>query len=438
MGDDLLVVSSNFDQRYYAGRLHAFELGPIVARLPAVDEPVLFDEVLGTPSSTVRIDQFANEIVYVPNVGGQDRLLVPTRGRNRLSMIDYRAPGQPSLSCGPAPEEPTRFDCRGRYTDTGSQDPFSAAVLDSDYGPLAFVAHLRSVRDEDEIYRQAVTLVDLEGLATWEEPAEVPEFDNEARPIEPFVFRDFGGVTGVTFVPPGRLGVPEDSLTRIGTLVAVERSITPTLTLRGFTVRGVPPFVLTPTVAVSLEETHVLSLSGETTAIGSRGLVYDAARERVYVSLRFQENGDSFNAAIATVDVSGDTFRILNIEEAGEELGRPVLHQVPNGPRLLYVPDIRQNTIWIFDVSTDAVLPRGPIIGLGERDFDGIVEQVPLLDSPAGMTFYDAGDRQLAFVSNFANSTIAVIDVSDPNPLRHRVVARFGRNIDAEGEQEGP
>jgi hypothetical protein len=41
-------------------------------------------------------------------------------------------------------------------------------------------------------------------------------------------------------------------------------------------------------------------------------------------------------------------------------------------------------------------------------------------------------------VSNFSNSTLAVLDVTDPDPRVHRVVARLGRNLDPEGEMEEP
>lgn len=428
--EHLLVVSSNFDQRYNAGRLHAFDMAQVLSRVPAPGAPVAFVETIvdageaGVPG--LRVDQFGSQLKLTEFEGVQ-RILLPTRGRNRLAMIDYMAGSGAVLDCGVAPEGPTRFDCRDRYVNTQAQDPFSVVVVPGLATPTAFVTHLRSERDDNEIYLQSLTRVDLQGLATYQ-----PEQEDAAPPVQTFEFTDLGGVTGAAYVPPDRLGVPSTVSLFQGNVVVVERNRTPTLTLRAFGV-GVSGG------AAFLEERLVFPLGTLTSAIASRGMVFDEASDRLYVSLRFQETGDSFNAAIATVDVSGDDFELLSLTEVGEELGEPVRYQAPGGgPSLLYVPDIRRNVIWVLDVSTDAPTVVHTIEGLGERELEGVVEQVPLLDSPAGISFYDAGDRQLAFVSNFANSTIAVVDVSDPNPRAHRVVARLGRNIDAEGEVERP
>lgn len=418
IGDDLVVVSSNFDQRYNAGRVHLYDLPTLVAKLPtASDAPVVFDEELQPAlKASLRIDQFGSDIVPAQGASGENWLLIPSRGRNQLTVLDY-APG--SLSCGPAPTEESRFDCQeNRAVDTQAQDPFAVVVTDSGTAnATAYVAHLRSTQDPDDlIYRQAVTRIGLNSYADVE-----PD-------VQPFVFNDYGGVTGMVMVPQGFLGIPVGDARRQGTLVVVERNVTPTMTLRGFTIRG-----------NQLEQTHSLNLGAELNAGASRGLYFDEARGRLYVSLRFQENADSFNAAVVSFDVTGTTFAVRGpVTEVGEELGTPIFHQVVGGPRLLYVPDIRLNAIWVLDVSTDVPAVVHRIQGQGIRDFSGVPVQVPLLASPTGMTFYTSGARTFGIVSNFANSTLAFIDVTDVDPRKHRVVARLGRDIDAEGEKEGP
>jgi len=418
VGDDLVVLSSNFDQRYNAGRVHLYDLPKLVAKLPAEGAEVLFDEELQSAlNATLRIDQFASDVVRAQDGQGQDWLLIASRGRNQLTVLDY-APG--AVTCTAPSEQPSRFDCAESHgLNTRSQDPFSLVVMDSGTQSVAaYISHLRSVRNQDDqLYRQSITRVPLQS------------YQDSEPTVERYTFLDYGGVTGMTFVPAGYLGIPATDLRRRGTLVAVERNRTPTMTLRGFTVR---------TDGGTVEQTHSLDLGATINAGASRGLVFDAQRERLYVSLRFQENADSFNAAIATVDVRGDTFQVIGLTEVGEELGQPILHQVPGGPRLLYIPDIRLNTIWVMDVSTDVPVVAHRVESVGLRDFSGTSAQVPLLASPVDMAFYTSGARTFAFVSNFSDSTLAVLDVSATDPRKHRVVARLGRDIDAEGEKEGP
>lgn len=417
--DDLIVVSSNFDQRFNAGRVHLYDLPTLAAKVPPAGLPVVFDEDLESAlKDSLRIDQFGSDVVRARNASGQDWLLIPSRGRNRVTIVDYSAG---DLSCGAPSEEPTRFECGDdRSFSTQAQDPFSLVVTgDQTVSPVAYVGHVRSdFNDDDNVFRQSLTRIALGGF-----PATAPT-------VAATTFADFGGMTGIVFVPPGNLGVAANDPQKAGTLVVVERNRAPRLRLRGFTI------VKTGTDTVALEPSHSIDLGDTLQAVASRGLVYDEGRGRLYVALHLQEGGDSSNGAIANVDVTGATFVAGFVTRVGEELGRPVMH--PDAVRgLLYVPDLRNNVFWAMDISTPVPRVRHRIEGVGARTFDdGTTKQVSLLSTPLDMTFYDTGGRTLGFVANFANSTLAVVDVTSTEPREHRVVARLGRDIDAEGVPE--
>ena len=164
----------------------------------------------------------------------------------------------------------------------------------------------------------------------------------------------------------------------------------------------------------------------------------DAARTRAYVSLRFVDSADSNNAAIAVVDLTGGDVEPLSILEVGEELGRPVLVEsstTGRSRRLLYVPDIRSDSIWVIDASTDVLKVVHQISGRLTRP-GATPERVRLLDAPSTVVFAERGDRRLGFVSNFSNSTMAILDASDPDPRNHEIVARLGEVLLPDGTNE--
>ncbi len=416
--DDLVVVSSNFDQRYNAGRVHLYDLPTLVQKVPPAGLPVFFDEDLESASkASLRIDQFGSDVVRVRNASGQDWLLIPSRGRNQVTIIDYLGG---SLSCGGLNTETTRFDCGDdRSFSTGGQDPFSVVVTgDQTADPVAYVGHVRAdFNDNDNIFRQSLTRIGLS------------DFPSAPPTVVASTFADFGGVTGIAFIPPGNMGVPANHPELKGTLVVVERNRAPRLRLRAFR-------VVDDGTSVTLEPSDFINFGDTLQAVASRGLIYDVARGQLHVALHLQESGDSSNGAIVTVDVSGDTFRPGRVTRVGEELGRPVMH--PDATRaLLYVPDLRNNVLWAMDVSSPVPQVRHRIEGRGSRTFsNGVTKQVALLATPIAMTFYEAGGRTFGFIANFANSTLAVMDVTAAEPREHRVVARLGRDIDPEGLAE--
>ena len=434
----LIAVSSNFDQRYNAGRVHVFDTARLLSLVPADRAEVHFIEGFGDAHlGSLRIDQFAGDILLTAPIQAFEgsasarRLLIPSRGRNLLTMLDYDPTQAMPLSCGGAPEAPSRFDCADvRMVGTGDQDPYSLTGFTTQSGaPMAVVAHLRSRTNTAQLFQQSLAVVDLERFAARVESGAPEEL---ASPVSIQTF-NMGGTTGVAFLPPGMLGasVSRDE----GTLVTLGANRSTRLLLSGFRLQEVGD----RDYRFGAGADRAFDLSGSTDAQASRGLVYDAPRGRLYLSLRFPETADSFNSAIAVVDPTGSDFVLVSLTEVGEELGRPALRVTADGTRLLYVPDIRRHTVWILDVTTDQPVVLHKVDGIGTRTFDGVPVQVRVLSAPSQIAFADDGQGgTFAFVSNFANSTLAVLDVTDPDPRRHAVVARLGRDIDAEGEKEGP
>ncbi|MCB9651194.1 MAG: hypothetical protein H6730_32055 [Deltaproteobacteria bacterium] len=433
----LLAVSTNFDQRYNAGRIHAFDVPALIGLIPADRSQVHFVEDFGAAHlGSLRIDQFAGDIVLTEAItgftgtGAVRRVLVPSRGRNYLTMLDYKPGDAMPLSCGTAPEPPARFDCPEiRSVSTGNQDPFSVtAFTTTAQVPLAVVAHLRSQVDSSSVYRQSITTVNLKGFAERVESGEPDALPNPVN-VQDYLL---GGATGVQFLPAGYLGLtPGDAE---GTVVLLGARRTTNLTMSAFRMRESDG-------AYSLDDTadNFVNLGTTAAALATRGMVFDADRARFYVSLRFQETADSYNSGIAVIDPTGDELRLVSVIEVGEELGKPSLRIDPAGNHLLYVPDIRRDTVWIVDVSTDEPTLVHKVNGVGTRSFDGQLVQVPLLASPTQVAFASDGQgNAYAFVTNFSNSTLAVLDITDPDPRHHEVVARLGRDINPEGEKEGP
>lgn len=129
----LLVVSSNFDLRYRAGRLHAFDRAAIDALadeappspscpatqprcLPA-DVPSLQPALVGT----VEVGDFGGEVGVATLGPGRMRAFVPVRGSQSVVAADLDAQG---ISCS----QGGGGDCAGTGASFPRRDPYSIAV----------------------------------------------------------------------------------------------------------------------------------------------------------------------------------------------------------------------------------------------------------------------------------------------------------------------
>ena len=132
----LLVVSSNFDLRYRAGLLHAFDLEAFDAAAAGAaggaepGRPADVADFAGTLLAAVEIGDFGGEI-GVADLGGARRAFVPVRGEDAVVAVDIAADG--SLSCANGGGRA----CKGTGVDFPRDDPYSVAVV----GRNVYVTH---------------------------------------------------------------------------------------------------------------------------------------------------------------------------------------------------------------------------------------------------------------------------------------------------------
>jgi hypothetical protein len=419
--DRLLVASADFDQRYNAGTVVALDVARLfeLAEAGRPEAPVRELPI----RSLVKVRPFSGEMASLLGADGVPRVYLTARGRNRLTMMRVV---DGALDCSnPGVEVVAGLDCTSAHMiHTGSDDPFSVAAIPSasTQGVLA-VGHLQPTLDASQRVVGTIALVDV---ATYERRLEQERSGVElTSPVVAVRVDGLTGVTGIVPLPdaPGDLG-PTPRLAAVGRDVLRASPVT------------VDVLRLTESAGrFGLSPSDRLSLGSTLRTVAARGLARTADGRRAYVSVRFEETGDDSNAGVAVLEVDEAGVRLISVLELGQELGAPALLEV-GARRTLYLPDIRSDEIWVVDVSTDAPLVLGKMGGrITTMGADGPVRRV-LLDAPAGIAFVERGGRRFGFVANFANSTLAVLDVNDPDPRRHAVKLRLGVAQDVDGNEE--
>ncbi|MEO1232643.1 MAG: hypothetical protein AAFZ18_27485 [Myxococcota bacterium] len=177
-----------------------------------------------------------------------------------------------------------------------------------------------------------------------------------------------------------------------------------------------------------------------TNAVGSRGVALTPDGQRAVVSLRFAQAGSvTDNAGLAIVNLAGEDYEPFPALEVGEELGPPALRpQGPGEPLLAYFGDLLTDKVFIVDVTRNSPRVVGELNGRAFRDIPGRDEPIfaHILDGPTSIAFVTHNGRPYGFVANFANSTLSLIDAGAAQPQQHCVLARFGRDVDANNETE--
>lgn len=429
-GEHLLVVSSNYDQRYNAGSLMALSLDGLSALVPdGVAEPFVARELPGASRSRVKVSSFGGQVVAVPRAEETEVYLASRRG-NRVTRVRY-AGG--ALDCGNGAVEARVLgtDCTPARTlatvadgELVSEDPFSIGFLPgvSSRG-LVLAGALRPLEVVEG--GSAVPV----GVVSAIDPAKVDanlvaEQAGQAlsRPMENVAMVGLVGTFSLVAVP--------------GTT-----DVLATGTDGSFSdIARVSRYTVSATAGVALRRLHTVDLGTLMGADSTRGLTLSEDGARAYVSARLVQPAGSvtlFNSAV--VVLSPADGRMLGHLEVGEELGVPALLERPGAApsRLLYVPDLRSDRIYVLDVSQDAPL----LVHVIEPKASPSAAS-RLIAAPAQLAIAPAalrarlGGRTLAFVANFGNSTLGVLDLSDPDPRNHRVAARLGRALSDDGVDE--
>jgi len=155
-------------------------------------------------------------------------------------------------------------------------------------------------------------------------------------------------------------------------------------------------------------------VSGIYPATDARGIAYHGATERLYVVSR---QPPSLVALDMSEDKDGTPKRqALWVEEVCSEPSLLVLGQDPTNPGddkavLAYVVCFGSNQIFVVDT------------GLGK-----VVDQIPTGKGPHSLVLDEANER--AFIANFLDNTIGVIDLDPSHASFNRMVLRIGRVTD--------
>lgn len=384
----------------------------------------------------------------------------------------------PYLACrygGPDGGEPSRgvTSCSETFTVIlGVDDPFSVAVTSSATsegpGEGILIGHLRPDRsgvlgliselNPDELGLRLSRFPDFEAL-----PDQCSRLRGDLiqKGFTPLAFSAVQ-VDSVSFLAP----TPALSGQRPGLFVASNRRIDTVLNVVGLTDEAIETeicesftrdfrptaFDETPILATVQPE---LSLDVRAVTFGNtiRGLTYGppttpGGEGRLWLAVRTQEQIDSDTSALLTIahdptpEAGEDELRILSTFPLGEELGRLASSPfAPPGRRWLYALDARSDQIFVLDVTDDQPVILNRIEGRYlEPDVDGIAGNDILrftLATPLEAVFDRRAGRKRMYVTNFENSTLAVIDVTSDDPREHRLVARVGVDRNTADRQEG-
>ncbi len=438
----LAVLSSNFDQRFNAGAVTTYRIDDLFEMAGDGTGDVVYSDTLRpAQSDTVQIFSFGGDLVYVPRGAGKGHLFAAARGRNVVTMIDVDTGAQKLMSCttpGDSIELVPGSECSRAYVaSTGFADPFAlgVATANSSRPDLVAIGHL-ATRQSENVILGAVSLANVQVFEDRTAIEAGTRSGEMEEPVTTTTLLSFGGSSGIMFAG--------DILDLSSVFLSTNLATAPDLVVASFvpTVNGNGQYQL----VLQQGSGQTITLSTQISAIEMRSLAIAPFAEgekptRAYASVRFTAPGGEFNSGIAVLDIGGDRMRVLSVLELGEELQRPFLRDLVVGHRLTrvaYIGDIRRDKLFIVDVTTDEPILIKEIDGRAQREIDGKQVQARLLDGPSQIAFASRGDRTLGFVTNFANSTLAVVDVSDPDPKKHRIIARLGRNIDSSGETEKP
>jgi hypothetical protein len=433
VGDRLLVLNTNFDRRYTGGSVAALSIPALMAAaaagLPDGAAPVIVRDPPGAFVALTQVPSFGSNLAARVRPDGGADVFALSRGDNVVTWLELQGD---TLGCNPdgvAPWPGTAC-APGRIADTGFLDPASLLFLD-DVGPEGslLVAHARATPDAVTSLVRAETRLGLLDLATFRAGFASSSTQSFARAISDAPRRG-GYLTLVRTATPGVIlaGSGEGSLTEPA--LVGDAALTP---LRLSFAAGALAVAAEAPVAVG-------SLSS---AVSTRGLVVDPSGRRAFATLRMRQattrtgvSGEPriYNSVVATVDLR--TRAVLGFVELGQELG--ALYYVPRAAPLrplLYAPDHRTGELMVLDVG--GVLPELVAI-VGERREGANTTTPALVRVPTDLEWVEWDGKTYVFATNFGNSTLALFDVSDADPRKHRVVARFGRAIGDDGLTEAP
>lgn len=395
----LFVANANADLRYDSGTIQVIDLDalaafdtsgcpaeplrPAVRRCPTSvgGQPAAFM----LPNGSVKTGNFASAIGLEELADGRLRVFASVRGDPSLTFADFD-PATGTLSCGgsgtfPRCDDLHRLDelfndaSAGFFTD----EPFYLAV-DSE-AERVFVTHLTT-----GVVSLARAPRDGSG------PVLVDEYSDLWRPTATGAVSSVGVAVRKPGDRDGFVYITSRSEARIATVRAVPGPAGPDGKPTELIVRG-PSFFYGAFLGL---EGIAGGAEGD-----SRGIAFSSDGDRAYVVSRKPP-------AVLVVDTSiGPTGVPVNeVLGAVEICQQPAAIAVADG--IAFTPCFSTGQVWAVDVER---LTLAATIDVGR--------------GPTGIAL--ATGRKRAYVANYADDTIAVIDIDPASPTRYRPLFRVGR-----------
>jgi DNA-binding beta-propeller fold protein YncE len=364
-GRFLFVASSNFDIAYNGGTVVTIDLALVEDRARSDPGAEVDESELLVPGSAVEIGTFANEVVASPD---GTRIYVSVRGDHSVTLMDVDASGRLTCSASQSGSVP---ECSGGWVlgrqanDRGLALPDEPTGLALDtVGDRLFVAHA----DEGEV-------------SMFEHVSGSPELTS--------VQNDF---------PPGATGIAIRKDAAGAFLDAYVTSRTEPVITR---------FGVIGDVGVEIEHTTSVDFLG-VGGVDQRGIAFSSDFSTAYVVSRFPESLLFLDTTPNAVGTPADDF----IDAVEVEEGPAVLAVgPPGGPEpargLVYVSCFRARKVFVID----------PVL----RE---IVDVILTGEGPHTMVFDPV--RPLAYLAQFTESTIAVLDVDRTSPTFHQRLLTIG------------
>jgi DNA-binding beta-propeller fold protein YncE len=363
----LLVANSNFDLLYNTATV------------------VVVDSTTGAvdPRHTVRINSFASQLELHPD---GNRVFVPSRSGNRLNVIDLDVNAVPMLRCTDSPPAAGKVPrCEGSHLTPVEINPFGVLVQPRGNVPVGCSGHVESVPES-----VLLTHINTGTLGT---PA-----TGILSVLEP---QEEGGlpyrVVSSLSLPPGSNGIARHPLT--GTVYVTSRFDSSIVALR--------------VVGPNIELLRTITVTNARQGLDSRGIAFNRDGTRAYVANRS-------TPAVLVYDVSCgpegiEQNRLIQVIDVGLEPGVVAYLRRADGRDRLYVPCSAAQQVYVIDAALNAV---ETIIEVGDGAYDiaftrGASEQRGL---------------QRAYVANFRDDAISVIELDETSPNFHREIARLREN----------
>jgi hypothetical protein len=347
----------------------------------------------------VRIGNFATDIA-VQNFSNKVRVVVPTRGDPSIAWADYDVQ-KGILSCAMGAGPFALCDDAHRLANVASDpnlppipdEPFGVFADPGPPGPnntypdgFAVVTHLTT---------GAVTLINSPG----NQAAQVADVKNNLFAIDPTT--GLRGATGVAGRPQGADGeivyVGSRSEARIQTFTV------------GRPVNNTPPYLLA-------NDFFFLDAVGTSSggSTDTRGMQFSSSGDRMYVVNRRPPTLQVFDTSIGPSGFPRNTA--TGASDICRQASTLAVFDAGAGERA-YVTCFQDGVIYVVD-------PNGPsqvedIITVGRGPYSVVAAQYPVTLPPTNA-------RDLLFVSNYLEDTIAVVDVTPTLTTRNRVVLRIG------------